>query len=160
MTGVAAAEGEQPDPARTPAPGPPPHAPGATPESADGGDSLPAGGTPPFPAGSVYAGWGPSHFSELWYTFDHLDQEPTWAWTAADRKLADAMSSYWVNFAATGNPNGARLPEWPQFTTTTPSVLILDDPIAQGDVANLKSLQVFDAVYDQVRGAKFGEAGK
>ena len=27
--------------------------------------------SPPFPAGSVYDGWGASHFSELWYTFDH-----------------------------------------------------------------------------------------
>jgi para-nitrobenzyl esterase len=39
---------------------------------------------PPFPAGSVYAGWGASHFAELWYVFDHLDQSP-WNWTAADR---------------------------------------------------------------------------
>ena len=36
---------------------------------------------PPFPAGSVYAGWGASHFAELWYVFDHLDQSP-WNWTA------------------------------------------------------------------------------
>jgi len=28
---------------------------------------------PPFPAGSVRAGWGASHFAELWYVFDHLD---------------------------------------------------------------------------------------
>ena len=40
---------------------------------------------PPFPAGSVYEGWGASHFAELWYVFDHLDQEP-WRWTKADRK--------------------------------------------------------------------------
>jgi para-nitrobenzyl esterase len=113
--------------------------------------------TPPFPKGSVYEGWGPSHFSELWYTFDHLDQEK-WAWTESDRKLADAMSTYWANFARTGNPNGADLPNWPQFTSTNPHVLILDDPIATADVPNLSALQVFDAVYDQVRGAKFGEA--
>jgi len=49
---------------------------------------------PPFPAGSVYAGWGASHFAELWYVFDHLDQSP-WNWTAGDRKLAGEMSSYW-----------------------------------------------------------------
>ncbi len=110
---------------------------------------------PPFPAGSVYDSWGPSHFSELWYIFDHLGQEP-WAWTAADRKLADTMSSYWANFVKTGNPNGKGLPQWPEFTTANANVLYLDDPISAGGVANLKSLEVFDTVYDQARGAPFG----
>lgn len=111
--------------------------------------------TPPFPKGSVYAGWGPSHFAELWYVFGHLDQEP-WRWSAADRKLADTMSRYWLNFAMTGNPNGSGLPSWPAFTTKDDRVLYLDDNNTTGEVANLKSLQVFDAVYSQVRGAPFG----
>ena len=64
---------------------------------------------PPFPAGSVYEGWGASHFAELWYVFDHLDQEP-WRWSNADRRVAEEMSSYWVNFAKSGNPNGPDLP--------------------------------------------------
>jgi len=70
---------------------------------------------PPFPADSVYAGWGASHFAELWYVFDHLDQEP-WHWTAADRRVAEEMSSYWANFAsrairtATAFPSGRSSP--------------------------------------------------
>ena len=79
---------------------------------------------PPFPAGSVYAGWGASHFAELWYVFDHLDQSP-WNWTAADRKLAEEMSSYWVNFAKSGNPNGPGLPSWPAFTNAESKVQYL-----------------------------------
>jgi para-nitrobenzyl esterase len=111
--------------------------------------------TPPFPKGSVYEGWGPSHYAELWYVFDHLNQEP-WRWTEADRKLADAMSSYWINFAKSGNPNGQELPEWPAFTTSDARVLTLDDPIRASGVADLNTLQVFDATYAQVRGAPFG----
>ena len=65
---------------------------------------------------------------------------------------------HWVNFAASGNPNGPGLAEWAQFTASTSRVLILGDLVAPGNVPNLKSLQVFDTVYDQIRGTKFGEA--
>jgi para-nitrobenzyl esterase len=111
---------------------------------------------PPFPAGSVYEGWGASHYAELWYTFDHLDQSP-WKWTAADRKLANQMSSYWVNFAKSGDPNGPGLPDWPAFTPAEGKVVSLGSPITVGGVASLNTLQVFDAVYTMVRGKPFGE---
>lgn len=109
---------------------------------------------PPFPDGSVYGGWGASHFAELWYAFNHLNQEP-WAWSPADIKLADSISSYWVNFVKTGDPNSKGLPNWPRFTTADEKVLYLDDPVSVGGVPNLKTLEAFDAVYDQVRGLKF-----
>jgi para-nitrobenzyl esterase len=109
---------------------------------------------PPFPADSIYAGWGASHYSELWYVFDHLDQQP-WRWTAADRRVADEMSSYWVNFAKSGNPNGSGLPQWPAFTCADSNVLSISDPITVGGVANIRSLSVFDAVYSAVRGKPF-----
>jgi para-nitrobenzyl esterase len=110
---------------------------------------------PPFPADSARAGWGASHFAELWYMSDHLGQE-TWAWTAADRRLADAMAGYWVNFAKTGNPNGPGLPAWPAFAGADGPTLGLGDPIAVAGVANLTALKAFDAAYDGVRGARFG----
>jgi len=109
---------------------------------------------PPFPAGSVYAGWGASHFAELWYVFDHLDQSP-WNWTAADRKLAEEMSSYWVDFARSGDPNGPGLPSWAAFTNTESKVQYLAAPITVGRVANIHELSAFDAVYTTVRGAPF-----
>jgi para-nitrobenzyl esterase len=109
---------------------------------------------PPFPAGSVYAGWGASHYAELWYVFDHLDQSP-WNWTAGDRRLASEMSSYWVNFAKFGDPNGPGLPTWPAFTNAESRVQYLADPIVVGGVANINSLTVFDSVYTTVRGKPF-----
>jgi para-nitrobenzyl esterase len=106
---------------------------------------------PPFPAGSVYEGWGASHFAELWYVFDHLDQEP-WQWTAADRRLAEEISGYWANFARSASPNGPGLPPWPAFTKDDSKVQYLGDPITTGAVAGIDGLKVFDAVYSGLRG--------
>jgi para-nitrobenzyl esterase len=112
---------------------------------------------PPFPVGSVYEGWGASHFAELWYVFDHLDQEP-WHWTAADRRVASEVSSYWVNFARSGDPNGPSLPAWPAFTNTDAKVLYLADPVTVGGVASINSLKLVDGVYTSVRGTPFAGA--
>jgi para-nitrobenzyl esterase len=86
--------------------------------------------------------------------FDHLNQGP-WRWSAADRRLADEMSSYWTNFARSGNPNGRGLPRWPAFASTDGKVLYLTDPISVGPVANGDSLAVLDTVYAMVRGKPF-----
>jgi para-nitrobenzyl esterase len=109
---------------------------------------------PPFPRDSIYADWGASHYAELWYVFDHLNQQ-SWHWSAADRKLADLMSSYWIAFAKTGDPNRADLPPWPAFAGAGGKVLHIGDPISVDGVANLESLRIFDAAYSSVRGAPF-----
>ncbi|GJJ01739.1 carboxylic ester hydrolase [Duganella rhizosphaerae] len=110
---------------------------------------------PPFPADSVHAGWGASHYAELWYMFDHLGQAP-WAWSRADRELAAAMSRYWVNFAATGDPNGSGVPHWPAFHGAAGKVQRLGEPIGAGPLPAIDHLRVFDAVYSGLRGKEFG----
>jgi para-nitrobenzyl esterase len=110
---------------------------------------------PPFPKDSVHAGWGASHFAELWYVFDHLDQY-SWPWTSADRKLAGEISAYWVNFARSGNPNDTGLPPWPAFENTKNQVQYLGVPITTDGVSGIEHLRVFDAVYSEVRGKAFG----
>lgn len=111
---------------------------------------------PPFPSDSIYAGWEAGHFTELWYVFDHLGQQP-WHWTKADRRIAEVMSDYWVNFARTGDPNAAGLPAWPAFTNSDANVMHFADPIRVGTVPGLDHLKIFDDVYSAVRGKPFGK---
>jgi para-nitrobenzyl esterase len=78
-----------------------------------------------------------------------------WNWSAADYKLADRISQYWINFARSGDPNDRDLPHWPAFTSADGKVLVLGDPITVGKVANIGSLTVLDAVYTGVRDKPF-----
>ena len=105
---------------------------------------------PPYLEGSVQQAWGAGHFAELWYMFDHLDQQP-WPWTEADRRLADAMAGYWAAFARGGDPNGGGRPDWPAFVAAEEGVLMLDEDIEPGVLPNNAALDVFDGVYESIR---------
>ena len=41
--------------------------------------------------------------------------------------LADKMSKTWARFAATGNPNGDDLPEWPAYTGENGQTMFFDN---------------------------------
>jgi para-nitrobenzyl esterase len=91
--------------------------------------------------------YGAYHSSEVIYAFDNLATRK-WPWQKQDRVLADAMSSYWTNFAKTGNPNGGKLPRWPAFDGKNGNeVMHLGDTIAVGPVEHQAGLDFFAKVF-------------
>jgi para-nitrobenzyl esterase len=77
---------------------------------------------------------GAHHGSEILFVFNNLYLRKE-AWTDRDRKVADVVASYWANFIANGNPNGAGLPDWPAFDANSPTVMELGDHFAPIPVA-------------------------
>jgi para-nitrobenzyl esterase len=71
--------------------------------------------------------WGAYHAAEIQYAFNNVGARP-WA-TDIDRRLADQMSSYWVNFATSGDPNGKGLPKWTHYDVQNEPYLELGDMV-------------------------------
>jgi para-nitrobenzyl esterase len=112
-------------------------------------------GQPPLPA---------AHASELPYVFNNLGKpalfpdpsEPALARASApDRKVADQMSSYWVNFARTGNPNGAGLPTWQEHQVgESDRAIILDADPSSEKLPTKARLELYDKLYAQMRASR------
>jgi para-nitrobenzyl esterase len=107
----------------------------------------------PFVEGLGYAqqtpatGMGAYHGAEMAYAYGTLDMlnklARTRAWTDEDRRYADAMMTYWVNFAKTGNPNGEGLPAWPAYKPDSERVMLFGNTIAAGALPNKPQLDFF-----------------
>jgi len=80
------------------------------------------------PAYTPASDFGAFHTGEVVYAYDNLKTVDR-PWEKADFELATAMSTYWVNFVKTGNPNGGTLIQWPNYENTKEQVLILDKKI-------------------------------
>jgi para-nitrobenzyl esterase len=50
-------------------------------------------------------------------------------WQSVDQDLEHIISSYWVNFAKTGNPNGEKLPNWKSYDKQLGAILLLNDEV-------------------------------
>ena len=92
------------------------------------------------PPGEFGAKLGAYHASEIAYVFETLE-----GGTAADKKLSDEMSSYWVNFAATGDPNGKALPKWPVYLEKTDLALGLGEKVEPIPALHKDALDFLDA---------------
>jgi len=56
------------------------------------------------------------------------------------------MSSYWINFAITGDPNGKGLPAWPSFDRNNPVVMEFGDNVKSTDLPYRKQLEFLNSV--------------
>jgi para-nitrobenzyl esterase len=66
--------------------------------------------------------------------------------SADDLKLQDQIESYWVNLAATGNPNGAGLPTWDAYDPSADNALVLDTPITSTTAIDWQGCAFWDSV--------------
>lgn len=87
---------------------------------------------------------GAFHSAELAYVFGtqaSIDRP----WSDRDRALSDQIEQYWTNFAKTGDPNGAGLPEWPRYGTSASDVMGLGDETHSIPVMDPERKDLFDA---------------
>jgi para-nitrobenzyl esterase len=98
-----------------------------------------------------------THASEVPYVFNNLGELPLFpdrsipelaVASAPDRKVADRMSSHWVNFARTGNPNGEGLPTWQEHRAMdSQRAAILDADPASEQLPDPARLALLDTLY-------------
>lgn len=84
--------------------------------------------------------YGAFHSAEFGYALHTLKfwDRP---FTDVDYNLENIMSTYWVNFATTGTPNGKGLPEWPIFDYQNPKVIDLGDEVKAISLPNIKQIE-------------------
>jgi para-nitrobenzyl esterase len=92
---------------------------------------------------------GAPHACEIEYCMGNLDRIKDFAWTADDYKVSETMLSYFTNFIKTGNPNGAKLPEWPMAKAgdSTPPVMIIDTESRTEKATNDARYEFLDKFY-------------
>jgi para-nitrobenzyl esterase len=90
---------------------------------------------------------GAHHGVELSYAF-HTVGLSARPFEDVDRTLSDVMSSYWVQFASTGDPNGMGRPKWPAYDSRRDTLLVFGDKIEEHVVPQKAALDLFEASFD------------
>jgi len=87
--------------------------------------------------------YGAFHSAEFGYALNTLK---LWdrPFTETDYNLAKQMSSYWVNFARSGDPNGEGLPLWPSFDTSSPGIIEFGDETVEKPLPFREQFEFFD----------------
>jgi para-nitrobenzyl esterase len=95
-----------------------------------------------------------THTAEIPYVFNNLKAPRVFpdassperaSASAKDRELAETVSSYWVNFARTGDPNARGLAPWPAFRDAAAGRAMILGP--QTEPPNPAKLALYDKLY-------------
>ena len=98
------------------------------------------------PSYSAASNFGAFHTGEVPYVFNNL-KTVNRPWEDIDIQLADQVSSYWVNFVKTGNPNGGNLSNWPAYTTEKDQVLVIDQQTSATKMPFKDGLRILSTLY-------------
>ncbi len=93
---------------------------------------------------------GADHAAEIPYVFGNLGGFGG-STGPEDKALSELISSYWVNFAKNGDPNGPGLPVWPAFDEKEQKTMFFDKTPSARPHPNLDQLKAFDAYYARLR---------
>ncbi|HYJ94440.1 MAG TPA: carboxylesterase family protein [Vicinamibacterales bacterium] len=94
---------------------------------------------------------GATHTAEISYAWNNPKGQATQTWNDVDIKLADTMSSYWVNFITKGDPNGNGLPTWPEYKDLANGrVMVLGDTVQVESAAPTAKLSFYQAAYQRL----------
>jgi para-nitrobenzyl esterase len=92
---------------------------------------------------------GSGHGSDVGFVFQTLStRRPP---TPEDAHLSDMISSYYVNFATKGDPNGKGLPQWPAFTDRNQQVMVFDATPGARTYPVLERVRIFDPYFQRLR---------
>jgi para-nitrobenzyl esterase len=98
------------------------------------------------PAKADFPNYGAFHTAEVPYAL-HTLKKWNRTWQQTDWDLEAKMSSYWVNFAKTGNPNGKDLPKWSPYTKNKGTILEFGDKIFLQPALFKKELDFLEKTY-------------
>ena len=97
------------------------------------------------PAYTSVTDFGAFHTGEVVYAYDNLSTVDR-PWLKEDHDLALSMSTYWTNFAKTGNPNNKSLIQWPRYQVAEKLIIHFDQKIHVNKLATEQKLSLLTSL--------------